>query len=81
MLMDMEAAQDAETIARLKKEKHDLKWEIYQLRQRVDILEEHAKHVDETINNILATQLEEMRVVTILTNGVAALIKEREEKK
>ena len=40
MLMDMEAAQDAETIARLKKEKHDLKFEIRQLRERVDKLEQ-----------------------------------------
>lgn len=81
MLMDMEAAQDAETIARLKKKEHDMKWEIYQLRQRVDILEQNLANANKTINNILATQLEEMRVVTILTNGVAALIKEREEKK
>lgn len=57
---------------------HDLKFELRQQHQRVDILEEH---IDETINNILKTQLEEMQVVTVLTNGVAVLIKEREEKK
>lgn len=81
MLMDMEAAQDAETIARLKKENHDLKFELRQQRQRIDGLEEELNRINKTINNILATQLEEMRVVTILTNGVAELIKEREEKK
>ena len=60
---------------------HDLKFELRQQRQRIDILEEHVASIDKTINNILKTQLEEMRVVTILTNGVAELIKEREEKK
>ena len=60
---------------------HDLKFELRQQRQRIDILEEHVASIDNTINNILKTQLEEMRVVTILTNGVAELIKEREEKK
>lgn len=60
---------------------HDLKFELRQQRQRIDGLEEELNRINKTINNILATQLEEMRVVTILTNGVAALIKEREEKK
>lgn len=60
---------------------HDLKFELRQQRQRIDILEEHIKHIDGTINNILKTQLEEMQVVTMLTNSVAVLIKEREEKK
>lgn len=64
-----------------KKKEHDLKWELYQLRQRVDILEQNLANVNKTINNILATQLEEMRVITILTNGVANLIKEREGQK
>ena len=60
---------------------HDLKFELRQQRQRIDVLEEELNRINKTINNILATQLEEMRVVTILTNGVAKLIKEREEKK
>ena len=60
---------------------HDLKFELRQQRQRIDVLEEELNRINKTINNILATQLEEMRVVTILTNGVANLIKEREEKK
>ena len=64
-----------------KKKEHDLKWEIYQLRQRVDMLEQGLTNANMTINNILKTQLEEMRVITVLTNGVAELIKEREEKK
>lgn len=59
---------------------HDLKFELRQQRQRIDGLEEELNRINKTINNILATQLEEMRVVTILTNGVAALIKEREDK-
>ena len=60
---------------------HDLKFELRQQRQRIDGLEEELNHVNKTINNILATQLEEMRVITILTNSIAKLIKEREEKK
>lgn len=64
-----------------KKKEHDLKWEIYQLRQRVDILEQNLANANMTINNILKTQLEEMRVITVLTNAVAELIKEKEEKK
>lgn len=80
MLMDIEAAHDAETIAKLKKEKHDLKFEIRQLRQRVDILEQDLINANKTINNILATQLEEMRVITVLTNAVAKLVKEKEDK-
>ena len=64
-----------------KKKEHDLKWEIYQLRQRVDKLEQGLTDTNITINNILKTQLEEMQVITVLTNGVAELIKEREEKK
>lgn len=71
----------AEDRKRQLKKEHDLKWEIYQLRQRVDILEQNLANVNKTINNILATQLEEMRVITILTNGVANLIKEREGQK
>ena len=60
---------------------HDLKFELRQQRQRIDGLEEELNHVNKTINNILATQLEEMRVITVLTNSIAKLIKESEEKK
>lgn len=57
---------------------HDLKFELRQQRQRIDGLEEELNHVNKTINNILATQLEEMRVITVLTNSIAKLIKEKE---
>ena len=59
---------------------HDLKFELRQQRQRIDGLEEELNHVNKTINNILATQLEEMRVITVLTNSIAKLIKEKEDK-
>lgn len=59
---------------------HDLKFEIRQQRQRIDGLEEELNHVNKTINNILATQLEEMRVITVLTNAIAKLVKEKEDK-
>lgn len=68
-------------VPEMRQKEHDLKWEIYQLRQRVDILEQNLADTSKTINNILATQLEEMTTITILTNAVAELIKEREEKK
>lgn len=61
-----------------KKQIHDLKFELRQQRLRCDKLEEELNRVNKTINNILATQLEEMRVITVLTNGVAKLIKEKE---
>lgn len=63
------------------KQIHDLKFELRQQRLRCDKLEEELNRVNKTINNILATQLEEMRVITVLTNGVAKLIKEKEEQK
>ena len=59
---------------------HDLKFELRQQRQRIDGLEEELNHVNNTINNILATQLDEMRVITVLTNAIAKLIKEKEVK-
>lgn len=74
MLMDMEAAQDAETIARLKKEKHDLKYELYQLRQRVDKLEqqdvEHRK-CHATMNATIAMQFTMINALCDLTKGLA----------
>lgn len=63
------------------KQIHDLKFELRQQRLRCDKLEEELNRVNKTINNILATQLEEMRVITVLTNGVAKLIKEKENEK
>lgn len=62
------------------KQIHDLKFELRQQRLRCDKLEEELNRVNKTINNILATQLEEMHVITVLTNGVAKLIKEKEAK-
>lgn len=89
MLMDMEAAQDAETIARLKKEKHDLKYELYQLRQRVDKLEqqdvEHRKCLD-TMSQTIMLQFTMINSLCDLTKGLAedvaklsSLVKEEEE--
>lgn len=63
------------------KQIHDLKFKLRQQRLRYDKLEEELNRVNKTINNILATQLEEMRVITVLTNGVAKLIKEKEAQK
>lgn len=62
------------------KKVHNLKFELRQQRQRIDKLEEELNHANKTINNILVAQLEEMRVITVLTNSIAKLIKEKEEK-
>ena len=74
MLMDMEAAQDAETIAKLKKEKHDLKFEIRQLRERVDKLEQadiaHRRYA-ETINKVILTHVATIGALTDLVKGLA----------
>lgn len=89
MLMDIEAAQDAETIARLKKEKHDLKYELYQLRQRIDKLEqqdvEHRKCLD-AMNKTIMMQFTLINALCDLTKGLAEdvaklseLAKEEEE--
>lgn len=86
MLMDIEAAQDAETIARLKKEKHDLKYELYQIRQRVDKLEqeniEHRK-CHATMNATITMQFTLINALCDLTKGMAEDIAKmmKEEKK
>lgn len=90
MLMDIEAAQDAEIIARLKKEKHDLKYELYQLRQRVDKLEqqdvEHRK-CHAAMNSTTMMQFQLINALCDLTKGLAEDIAEmnvmmaKEEKK
>lgn len=53
----IEAKIYQEKIMKLKKEKHDLKYELYQLRQRVDKLEqadiEHRKCNDQTYRTIM----------------------------
>lgn len=59
-----------------KKKEHDLKWEIYQLRQRVDILEEHINNIDKAITNILKTQLNEVMLVNNIAEDVVKLMKE-----
>ena len=62
-----------------KKKEHDLKWEIYQLRQRVDILEEHIIHMDKAITNILKTQLNEVMLVNDIAEDVVKLMKEEKK--
>lgn len=62
----------------LKKE-HDLKWELYQLRQRVDILEEHINNIDKAITNILKTQLNEVMLVNNIAEDVVKLMKEEKK--
>lgn len=59
-----------------KKKEHDLKWELYQLRQRVDILEEHINNMDKAITNILKTQLNEVMLVNDIAEDVVKLMKE-----
>lgn len=81
MLMDIEAAQDAETIARLKKEKHDLKFELRQQRQRIDRLEEELIRTNRVINDLMRGYLEELQAVTVLINLITKLVKKKEEKK
>lgn len=89
MLMDIEAAQDAELIAKLKKEKHDLKYELYQLRQRVDILEQENLECRKclgTINATITMQFHLINAICDLTKGLSedvaklsVLAKEEEE--
>lgn len=62
-----------------KKKEHDLKWEIYQLRQRVDILEEHINNIDKAITNILKTQLNEVMLVNDIAEDVVKLMKEEKK--
>lgn len=66
----------AEDRKRQLKKEHDLKWEIYQLRQRVDILEEHINNIDKAITNILKTQLNEVMLVNSIAEDVVKLMKE-----
>lgn len=66
----------AEDRKRQHRKEHDLKWEIYQLRQRVDILEEHINNIDKAITNILKTQLNEVMLVNNIAEDVVKLIKE-----
>lgn len=62
-----------------KKKEHDLKWELYQLRQRVDILEEHINNIDKAITNILKTQLNEVMLVNNIAEDVVKLMKKEEK--
>ena len=78
--------RDEDTIKRLKKEKHDLKFEIRQLRERVDKLEQqdiaHRKcHV--IMDNTIMMQFTLINALSDLTKGLAedvtrlrALVKE-----
>ena len=81
MLMDMEAAQDAETIAKLKKEKHDLKFEIRQLRERVDKLEQEDIAHRKLHGMMQATSIMEMRVINDLHDLVTKLSDDVDELK
>lgn len=80
---------DEEKIIELKKEKHDLKHELYILRQRVDKLEqqdvEHKK-CHATMNATIMMQFQLINALCDLTKGLAedvarlsALLKEEEE--
>lgn len=60
---------------------HDLKFELRQQRQRIDVLEEHIVHMDKAITNVLKMQLNEVMLVNDIASDVVKLIKEREEKK
>lgn len=60
---------------------HDLKFELRQQRQRIDVLEEHIVHMDKAITNVLKTQLNEVMLVNDIASDVVKLIKEKEEKK
>lgn len=80
MLMDIEAAQDVETIARLKKEKHDLKYELYQLRQRVDKLEETTEKDRKVILMLLQISNNLLEYIHVTATHVKQLEnKEKEE--
>lgn len=75
-----------EKIKELKKEKHDLKYELYQLRQRVDKLEqqdvEHRK-CHATMNATIMMQFQLINALCDLTKGLAEDIAKmsKEEKK
>lgn len=58
---------------------HDLKFELRQQRQRIDILEEHIMAVDKAITNILKTQLNEVMLVNSISEDVIKLMKEVKE--
>ena len=75
---------DAQMVARekikeLKKEKHDLKYELYQLRQRVDKLEQKNKIMEQAVAKLILHDQQCQEVVGLLTNTVTTLIKELEE--
>lgn len=63
-------------VPEMRRKEHDLKWELYQLRQRVDILEEHINNIDKAITNILKTQLNEVMLVNSIAEDVVKLMKE-----
>lgn len=66
-------------VPEMRRKEHDLKWEIYQLRQRVDILEEHINNIDKAITNILKTQLNEVMLVNNIAEDVVKLMKEEKK--
>lgn len=61
------------------KQIHDLKFELRQQRQRMDVLEEHVMNVDKAITNILKTQLAELKLVNEIMNDMNKLMSERRE--
>lgn len=73
---------DEEKIMKLKKEKHDLKYELYQLRQRVDKLEEITEKDRKVILMLLQISDNLFNYITDTAKHVKQLeSKEKEEQK
>ena len=70
----IEAQEMQKKIIKLKKEKHDLKYDLYQLRQRVDKLEqsdiEHKK-CNAAMNSTIMMQFQLINALCDLTKGLA----------
>lgn len=70
---------DEEKILKLKKEKHDLKYELYQLRQRVDKLEQATEKDRKVILMLLQISDNLLNYINVTATHVKQLEKEREE--
>ena len=73
LIYESQPTEAQEKIMELKKEKRDLKYELYQLRQRVDKLEqqdiEHRK-CHATMNSTIMMQFELINALCDLTKGL-----------